>query len=69
MGKKGNDKSGKYREIAVLSIVPCIVGILITASWALSHWKIGPYFLNAGLALFATLGGGYTPSVVKMTKI
>jgi len=59
MGKKGNDKSGKYREIAVLSIVPCIVGILITASWALSHWKIGPYFLNAGLALFATLGGGY----------
>ena len=59
MGKKGNDKSGKYREIAVLSIVPCTVGILIITSWALSHWKIGPYFLNAGLALFATLGGGY----------
>ncbi|MCP4260712.1 MAG: cation-translocating P-type ATPase [Planctomycetes bacterium] len=59
MGKKGNDKTGKYREIAVLSIVPCIVGILIMLSWALAHWDIGPYFLNAGLALFATLFGGY----------
>jgi heavy metal translocating P-type ATPase len=35
------------------------VGILIVASWTLAHWKIGPYFLNAGLALFATLFGGY----------
>ena len=59
MEKKGNDKSGKHREIAVLSIVPCTVGILIIASWALSHWEIGPYFLNAGLALCATLFGGY----------
>ncbi len=59
MGKKGHDKSGKYREIAVLSIVPCTVGILIAASWALAYWRIGPYFLDAGLALFATLGGGY----------
>jgi len=59
MKKNGNGKSDKYREIAVLSIVPCTVGILIIASWALAHWKIGPYFLNAGLALFATLFGGY----------
>ncbi|MHC4323612.1 MAG: heavy metal translocating P-type ATPase [Planctomycetota bacterium] len=59
MKNKGNDKSGKYSEIVVLSIVPCTVGILIIVSWALAHWKIGPYFLNAGLALFATLGGGY----------
>ncbi|MHC4643515.1 MAG: heavy metal translocating P-type ATPase, partial [Planctomycetota bacterium] len=59
MGIKTNDKSGKYREIAVLSIVPCTVGILIIASWVFAHWKIGPYFLNAGLALFATLFGGY----------
>ena len=59
MGKKRNDKTGKYREIAVLSIVPCTVGILIIVSWALAHWNIGPYFLNAGLALFATLFGGY----------
>jgi len=59
MEKKGNNKSGKYREIAVISIVPCAVGILIIISWVLAHWKIGPYFLNAGLALFATLFGGY----------
>jgi Cd2+/Zn2+-exporting ATPase len=59
MKKNGNGKSDKYREIAVLSIVPCTVGILIIASWALANWKIGPYFLNAGLALFATLFGGY----------
>jgi Cd2+/Zn2+-exporting ATPase len=57
--KKENKKVAGYREIAVLSIVPCIVGILIIASWALSYWEIGPYFLNAGLALFATLFGGY----------
>ncbi len=59
MKENGNNKSGKYREIAVLSIVPCTVGILIIASWAFAHWKIGPDFLNAGLALFATLFGGY----------
>ncbi len=54
-----NDKVAKYREIAVLSIVPCSVGILILVSWAMAWWKIGPGFLNAGLALFATLFGGY----------
>ena len=59
MEKRENDKSGKYREIAVLSIVPCAVGILIIASWVLAHWDIGPYSLNAGLALLATLFGGY----------
>jgi len=59
MENRGNDKSGKYREIAVLSIVPCAVGILIIASWVLAHWDIGPYSLNAGLALLATLFGGY----------
>jgi len=59
MGKKVNEKPGKYSEIAVLSIVPCTVGILIIASWVLAHWKIGPYSLNAGLALLATLFGGY----------
>jgi len=59
MEKEGHDRSGKYREVAVLSIVPCTVGTLIAVSWALAHWRIGPYFLNAGLALVATLGGGY----------
>ncbi|MHC4677190.1 MAG: heavy metal translocating P-type ATPase [Planctomycetota bacterium] len=54
-----DDKPDKYREIAVLSIVPCAVGILIIVSWALAHWDIGPHSLNAGLALVATLFGGY----------
>ncbi|MHC4214294.1 MAG: heavy metal translocating P-type ATPase [Planctomycetota bacterium] len=54
-----NDKVAKYSEIAVLSIVPCAVGILILVSWAMAYWEIGPPFLNAGLALFATLFGGY----------
>jgi len=57
--KKENDEVAKYREIVVLSIVPCAVGILILVSWAMAHWNIGPYLLNAGLALFATLFGGY----------
>lgn len=59
MRKRESDESGKYSEIAVLSIVPCAVGLLIIASWTLAHWDVGPYFLNAGLALFATLFGGY----------
>jgi len=52
-------KASQYREIAVLSIVPGMVGILILLSWALAHWEIGPTFLNAGLALIATLFGGF----------
>ncbi|MDD5134532.1 MAG: cation-translocating P-type ATPase [Phycisphaerae bacterium] len=59
MTKNVSNKAAKYREIAVLSIVPCAVGILIIVSWALAHWEIGTYLLNAGLALFATLFGGY----------
>jgi len=59
MGQKTNDQTGRYREIAVLSIVPGVVGILILVSWAMAHLEIGPPLLNAGLALFATLFGGY----------
>jgi Cd2+/Zn2+-exporting ATPase len=54
-----NDNASAYREIAVLSIVPGIVGFLILVSWGLSHWEPGPYWLNAGPALVATLFGGY----------
>lgn len=53
------EKLTNYREIAVLSIVPGVVGILIVASWALGYWQIGPYFLNSGFALVATLFGGF----------
>ena len=52
-------KFAKYQEIAILSIVPIAVGILILSSWALAHWRFGPYFLSAGLALVATLFGGF----------
>lgn len=58
MKRRSSHKADKYREIAVLSIVPGGVGILIAASWAMDYWQIGPYFLNAGLALLATGGGG-----------
>ncbi len=49
----------KYREFAVLALVPGIVGALIVTSWALAHWQVGPLFVNAGLALVATLFGGW----------
>jgi len=42
-----------------MAIVPGIVGTLIVASWALAYWNIGPVFVNAGLALLATLFGGW----------
>ena len=59
MAKKNETKAAKYREIGVLCIVPGLVGVLIVVSWALAFWEVGPLFLNAGLALFATLFGGY----------
>jgi len=51
-------KERDYRELIVLSLVPGIVGALIFASWGLAAWHIGPLYLNAGLALAATLFGG-----------
>jgi len=53
------NNNSKSREFAVLAIVPAIVGALILASWALALWKIGPLFLNAGLALLAVFFGGW----------
>lgn len=58
MREQDHNTVAKYREIAVLSIVPCAVGILIVASWAMAYWEMGPYFLNAGLAILAILFGG-----------
>ena len=49
----------KYREFVVMALVPAIVGALIVISWALAHWQLGPLFVNAGLALLATLFGGW----------
>ena len=53
------NRKEQYRELAVFAIVPGIVGALILASWALARWSIGPLFVNAGLALVATLFGGW----------
>lgn len=56
---EGQDSS-KYKDLVVLSIVPAIVAALIAASWAMAHWEIGPYFVNAALAIITTLYGcGY----------
>jgi Cd2+/Zn2+-exporting ATPase len=59
MSNVQDDNASKYREIAVLSLVPAIVGLLIVSSWVLAHWEIGHLWLNAGLALLATVFGGY----------
>ena len=56
---KGNQDNSKYKDIAILAIVPVLVGLLIVASWTLAHWKLGPHFVNAGLAIFATVFGGF----------
>lgn len=56
---KQEDKVAQYREVLVLSIVPSLVGFLTIVSWALAHWGWGPNWLNAGLAFFATLFGGF----------
>ena len=53
------DASTRYRDILVLSIVPVVVAALTLVSWALAHWEIGPIILNAGLAIIATLFGGF----------
>lgn len=49
----------KYRDVLVMSLVPLIVAVLTLMSWALANWEIGPGFLNMGLALVATLFGGF----------
>jgi len=49
-----------YWDALVFGLVPLIVGILIIFSWALSFFQIGPFYVSAGIALAATLFGGYT---------
>ena len=59
MIKKQSSGSANIRDIFVLALVPLLVGILTIVSWSLAYWHIGPYYLNAGIALFATLFGGF----------
>lgn len=54
-----NQERAKYQDIAILAIVPAILAILILTSFALVHWQIGPYFVNAALAIIATIFGGF----------
>nr|WP_319537457.1 cation-translocating P-type ATPase [uncultured Methanospirillum sp.] len=49
-----------YWEFLVFALVPGIVGILIITSWALSSFRILPDYISGGIALVATLFGGYT---------
>ena len=52
-------ETGKFLEVLVIAIVPIIVGILIILSWALSYLQVVPFYISGGLALAATLFGGY----------
>ncbi|MFA5347947.1 MAG: cation-translocating P-type ATPase [Methanoregula sp.] len=49
-----------YWEILVFGLVPIIVGVLIITSWAFSFSGIVPFCVSGGIALAATLFGGYT---------
>jgi len=59
MDRDSRSEVSDRRELVVLSIVPVAVALLTLASWALAYWKVGPLFVNAGLALVATLFGGF----------
>lgn len=48
----------KHRELLVLALAPALILALTLTSWGLAHARIGPVFLNAGLALAAVLLGG-----------
>jgi heavy metal translocating P-type ATPase len=48
-----------YWDILVFALVPLIVGILVIISWVFLFFHIGPYYVNGGIALAATLFGGY----------
>ena len=51
MGESDDDSAGRFSELLVLALAPALVLVLILLSWGLAHWRIGPAFLNAGLAL------------------
>ena len=49
-----------YWDALVFGLVPFIVLILIIASYVLSFYPVVPFFVSGGIALVATLFGGYT---------
>jgi heavy metal translocating P-type ATPase len=52
-------ETGGFQEVLIIAIVPVIVGILIITSWALSFFQVAPFYISGGIALVATLFGGY----------
>lgn len=59
MNDNNEKPNSRYHDIIILSIVPVAVAALIIASWILAHWEIGHYYINASLAIFATVFGGF----------
>ncbi|MEI7856498.1 MAG: cation-translocating P-type ATPase [Methanomicrobiales archaeon] len=49
-----------YWDALVFGLVPFIVLILIIASYVLSFYPVVPFYVSGGIALVATLFGGYT---------
>lgn len=47
------------QEILIFALAPAIVGLLTLVSWLLKHLEAGPSFIYIGLALVATLFGGW----------
>jgi heavy metal translocating P-type ATPase len=54
------EETGGFGEFLIFAFVPAIVGVLIIISWILSLFQFVPYYINGGIALAATLFGGYT---------
>lgn len=59
MSRQQEHNLSKYRDLAVLAIVPITVAFLIVASWIFAHWAIGPVFINVALAIVAIIFGGF----------
>jgi len=59
MSRNARPDASKYKDLAVLAIVPALVLVLILTSWLIAYWKIGPYFFNAALAIIAVIFGGF----------
>ncbi|MFA5268942.1 MAG: cation-translocating P-type ATPase [Methanoregula sp.] len=49
-----------YWDALVFGLVPVIILILIIASYVLSFYPVIPFYVSGGIALVATLFGGYT---------
>ena len=52
-------RPGRKQEILVFALAPSIVGVLTLAAWLLGRWQVGPVYFSAGLALLATIFGGW----------